>query len=193
MYYRQNSLKVFINGEYHGLFIAVEQVDGRFTANRFPENGNGNLYKEVWPGIDVQDDTISEALKTYNDDDIADISDFLAFRKAVATAEEADFADTMTSFVDFDYLARYMVVDRAIHNFDGVLALYEEFASKNHNYYWYHEEDSNRFTLIPWDMDKVFMVPEPLFYNESSTVSELILPCSPANVPNWNELIEERN
>jgi hypothetical protein len=106
----------------------------------------------------------------------------------VTTVEEADFADVMKSFVDFDYLARYLVVDRAIHNFDGVLALYEEFASKNHNYYWYHEEDSNRFTLIPWDMDKVFMVPEPLFYDESSTVSELIPPCSPANVPNSNEV-----
>jgi spore coat protein CotH len=32
--------RVFINGEYHGLFAAVEEVDGRFTANRFPHSGS---------------------------------------------------------------------------------------------------------------------------------------------------------
>src|SRR3954468_18804174 len=36
--------RVYINGEYHGLFAAVEEVDGKFAANRFPGSGDGNLY-----------------------------------------------------------------------------------------------------------------------------------------------------
>jgi spore coat protein CotH len=65
--------RVYLNGEYHGLFAAVEQVDGRFTANRFLTDGDGNLYKQLWPTEQV----------------------------SVAAAE---------------------VVDRAITNYDGILA-----------------------------------------------------------------------
>ena len=59
--------RVYINGEYHGLCAAVEQVDGRFTANRFPTDGNGNLYKQVWPAPGTTAAAAEDALKT-NDD-----------------------------------------------------------------------------------------------------------------------------
>src|SRR3989339_214168 len=36
---------LYINGELSGLFLALEEVDGRFTAFRHPETGDGNLYK----------------------------------------------------------------------------------------------------------------------------------------------------
>ncbi|MBN2525590.1 MAG: CotH kinase family protein [Deltaproteobacteria bacterium] len=180
--------KVYINGEYHGLFVAVEQVDGRFTANRFPEYGDGNLYKEIWPGPYQTEAAAVEALKTNDDPDTLDVSDFLAFGDAVTAAGTGDFATTMAPFLDFDYLARYLVVDRAITNFDGILAFYEDFGSTNHNYYWYREQASGRFTLIPWDLDKTFIVPEPNFWfnNSSEATSDLIPACTPANMPNWN-------
>jgi spore coat protein H len=176
--------KVYINGEYHGLFVAVEQVDGRFTARRFPESGDGNVYKQVWPGPNLSESVIAEALKTNDDPDAMDISDFVEFSNAVAAAGD-NFAETMAPFLDFDYLARYLVVDRAITNFDGILSFYE---FGNHNYYWYHEEASGRFTLIPWDLDKTFIVPEPNFWfnNSSAATSDLIPACTPANMPNWN-------
>ncbi len=176
--------KVYINGEYHGLFVAVEQVDGRFTARRFPERGDGNLYKQVWPGPNAIESDVVEALKTNDDPEIMDISDFVEFSNAVAAAG-GNFAGTMAPYLDFDYLARYLVVDRAIANFDGILSFYE---FGNHNYYWYHEEASGRFTLIPWDLDKTFIVPEPNFWfnNSSAATSDLIPACTPANTPNWN-------
>ncbi len=40
---------LYLNGDYLGVFSMVEEVDGRFTDNRFQGNGNGNLYKECWP------------------------------------------------------------------------------------------------------------------------------------------------
>jgi hypothetical protein len=180
--------KVYINGEYHGLFVAVEQVDGRFTANRFPEHGDGNLYKEIWPGPNTSEAAIKEALKTNDDPGTEDVSGFVGLSEAVAAAGGDDFAETMAPFLDFDYLARYLVVDRAITNFDGILAFYEDFGTTNHNYYWYHEEASGRFTLIPWDLDKTFIVPEPNFWfnNSSAATSDLIPACTPSNLPNWN-------
>jgi spore coat protein H len=47
--------RVYVNGVFEGLFIAVEAVDGRFTKAHFSEGGgDGNLYKEIWPrgGLD---------------------------------------------------------------------------------------------------------------------------------------------
>lgn len=180
--------RVYINGVYHGLFLAVEQVDGRFTANRYPEYGDGNLIKQVWPTEEVSETGVVEGLKTNDDDPSAiDVSGFMNFRDAIVTANEAGNADTLSSYVDFDYLARYIVVDRAITNFDGIFSFYGGDYG-NHNYYWYQEEESGRFTLIPWDLDKVFMVPEPNFWfnNEPDSGSDYIPTCIPMNSPNWN-------
>jgi spore coat protein CotH len=172
--------RVYINGEYHGLYAAVEQVDGRFTANRFPSNGDGNLYTQLWPTEDITVAAAEDALKTNDDSDTADVSDFLAFKDAIATSTEADFATTMAPYLDFDYLARYIVVDRAITNYDGIMAFYygSGWGPYNQNYYWYNL-GGGRFMLIPWDFDKAFWYPEPNFWTENAANGQNI-------VPNWN-------
>ena len=38
-----------VNGKPQGLFVVVEEIDDRFVAANFPDGGEGNLYKEVWP------------------------------------------------------------------------------------------------------------------------------------------------
>jgi hypothetical protein len=40
-------VKVYINNVYRGLFTAVENIDGRFTKSRWPEYGDGNMYKRA--------------------------------------------------------------------------------------------------------------------------------------------------
>jgi spore coat protein H len=186
--------RVYINGTYHGLFAAVEQVDGRFTANRYPEYGDGNLFKSVWPSLIVPEElqafytyegTVSDALKTNDAPETADVSDFLAFGEAAKQVTESNINALMSPWLDFDYLARYLVVDRAITNFDGVASFYW---GMNFNYYWYHEEATGRFTLIPWDMDKTFLLPEPnmWFLNSATPASDVMPLCTPVNMPNWN-------
>ncbi len=172
--------RVYINGEYHGLFAAVEQVDGRFTANRFPTDGDGNLYKQLWPTEGTTAAAAEDALKTNDDPDTLDVSDFLAFKDAIAASTEVDFATTMAPYLDFDYLARYIVVDRAITNSDGIMAFYygAGWGPYNQNYYWY-DAGGGRFTLIPWDFDKAFWYPEPNFWTENAANGQNI-------VPNWN-------
>ena len=59
--------RLFINGEYNGIFALTEQIDGRFTRENF-EDGTGNLYKEIWPirsnGDPRSDGEYAYALKT---------------------------------------------------------------------------------------------------------------------------------
>lgn len=173
--------RVYVNGEYHGLFAAVEEVDGRFTANRFPSSGDGNLYKEIWPAEQITSADATDALRTNDDPGKADVSDLLALRDAVATSTEADFTTRLSRHLDFDYLARYIVVNRAINDFDGVMSFYFGWGPPpaNHNLYWYHDSESGRFMLIPWDLDKTFWYPEPNFWSENA-------PNGLNVVPNWN-------
>lgn len=173
--------RVYINGEYHGLFAAVEEVDGRFAANRFPETGDGNVYKEIWPSISLTNADATAALRTNDEPAIANVSDFMAFKAAVVAATEADFATKLSPYLDFDYLARFIVVNRAINDFDGMMAFYFGWGPPpaNHNLFWYHDTDSSQFQLIPWDLDKSFWAPEPNFWSNNAPNGQNV-------TPNWN-------
>ena len=48
-----------------------------------------------------------------------------------------------------------------------------------HNYFWYHNEETGLFELIPWDLDKVLLFPEPNFWSNNQ-------PAGDNQVPNWN-------
>jgi hypothetical protein len=146
--------RVNINGKFEGLFIAVEQIDGRFTRSRFSEGGKGNLYKEVWPMHDSAE-VYRAALETNEDEDpvLDRIVNFAAAAKQGSAAVDGH--------VDRAYVARYLAADRVMANDDGsahwwCLAIGQgnnPGGVGNHNYYWYEEEVAGRFWLIPWDMD----------------------------------------
>jgi len=173
--------RVFINGEYQGLFAVVEEVDGRFAAKRFPTTGDGNLFRDLWPSTtDASANTVMAALRTNEDPAIADVSDFLAFKNFVASSTKADFATKVAPYVDLDYLARYIVVDRGINNFDGALAFYfgAGWGPNSGNHFWY-DVGAGRFALIPWDFDKTFWYPEPNYWSDNAPNGKNI-------VPNWN-------
>jgi spore coat protein H len=144
-----------VNGESQGLYGMVEQVDGRFTADRWPENPDGNLYKELWP-IHTDVDYITSQLET--NEDVADVSAFVAFAEAMTTASDEDLRSTLARYVDLDYLARFLAVGDAIADYDGITYIWTDGTSSgNHNYYFY-EEAPDQFTLIPWDLTSTFWI-----------------------------------
>jgi len=118
--------KLYINDEGPFLVLAVEQVDGRYTAHHYPEGGDGNLYKQLWPQPDWYDAVVLRHLKTNNDpEDNPDVSDFQGFGAAVGTTTPETFAVDMEGWVDTTQLLRYIPVDRALRNWDGITAFYQ--------------------------------------------------------------------
>jgi hypothetical protein len=145
---------VRVNGESLGLYGMIEPVDGRFTANRWPDNPDANLYKEAWPGDTGS--ALTSALKT--NEETAEVSGFTAFSDAMTAADEADLLSTMGEFTDLDYWARYMAVDEAVLSYDGITYFWTDGATThNHNYYFY-EDSPEHFTLIPWDVESTFWI-----------------------------------
>jgi spore coat protein H len=145
-----------VNGALQGLYGMVEQVDGRFTADRWPESPDGNLYKEIWPGVG-DEGWILSGLTT--NEEVGDVRAFLDFSDAIAAADEADLRDTLGRYMDLDYLARYVAVDDVLPNYDGPFYYFwtDGISVGNHNYYIY-EEASDRFVLIPWDLESTFWI-----------------------------------
>ena len=154
--------RLIVNGELLGVFALIEQIDGRFTRERFADGGEGNLYKEVWP-LYAAPDAYLGALET-NEDQNPDVSPMQRFAADLAAAaSDAEVAQVLEQWTDVDMLMRYMAVDRAIENWDGIVAWYCSGANCfNHNYYWYQHLTDDRVWLIPWDMDNTFRVPSPI-------------------------------
>jgi len=159
---RTSYANVYVNDRLVGLFVAVEEIDGRFTKSRWPDYGNGNLYKEVWPkSADAK--YYMDGLKT-NDkpEDNPNVQRMISYYNAIQASDEQTFEQNVSPYMDFNYFLRYMAVDVAIKNWDGIRArIYGKIDGKpvkdHHNYYFYEEEKANgKIWLVPWDMDHTF-------------------------------------
>jgi spore coat protein H len=156
---RATHAQLYLNGEYLGVFSMVEQVDGRFADHRFPGAGEGNLYKERWPNSSDPAYYVA-GLKT--NEAAANVSRMVAYGQAISTATDRTLPEVIAAYNDVDYLMRYLAVDGAISNVDGITAWYTGPGwISNHNYYWYEEESGQRFWLIPWDLHYTFEVSTP--------------------------------
>ncbi|MED5362353.1 MAG: CotH kinase family protein [Actinomycetota bacterium] len=155
---RATHARLNINGKYVGLYAFVEQIDGRFV-NRVFDDGDGNLYKEVWP-LDENGDArelseFQQALKTNEEDAI--VTHIHTFSKELAAADKDELPGVAAKWTDIIEVMRWAVVDRAIHNDDGAMHWYCFDGCNNHNFYWYEEPASGQLHLIPWDLDNAFV------------------------------------
>jgi hypothetical protein len=154
---RTTYARVVINGQLEGLFLAVEQIDGRFTRARFTQGGKGNVYKEVWPNT-MDPGRIRAALETNEDDEDTSVMSMLAFAATVQLEPRAALR-----WLDRQYMLNYIAVDRMILNDDGALRWYcytvrgfDLGRGSNHNFYWYESPVGTKMWLIPWDLDLSF-------------------------------------
>lgn len=160
---RATPARLYINGEFQGIFIAVEEVDDRYAVAHFSSGPGGNLYKEVWPNALLSDDELTAALETNKKP--ANISDIRAFAHDVAETTPEDFDADVARHVDLEQLLRYIAVDRELRNWDGITAFYSPLTP--HNFYWYHHPGPRgRFQLIPWDLDNTLGAFDPYMYPE---------------------------
>jgi spore coat protein H len=155
---RASHARVIVNGDDRGVFSQVEQIDGRFTDDRFA-GGDGNLYKEQWP-VTASSAQLSRALET--NEESADNALMIRMSEELAAATPAELANVVERYWDADELFAYLAVDRATTNWDGATGYYcRGGGCYNHNYYIYQHEHEERFSLIPWDLDNTFRVVTP--------------------------------
>jgi len=197
---RTTYMRVVINGQLEGLFLGVEQIDGRFTRARFSEGGKGNVYKEIWPNT-WDPVRLRAALETNEDDDATSVLSMMGFAAAVDLDPQA-----ARRWLDRDYMLSFIAVDRMILNDDGAFRWYcytfrglDFGLGSNHNFFWYESPVSTRMWLIPWDLDLSFAGAERTRIDRdwrdksdcTCHTAELDVPASPQRAPACDALTGE--
>ena len=148
---RANHAIVTINGR-TGLYANIESVDGRFTRSRFatgPDDGEGNLYKEVWPTAGalplapLTKERLHDALETNEDE--ASVDDILLFNELIiddwlkaSGNKEGSPRRHLERYFNVPNLASFFAVDRTIRADDGPFHFYcSPEGCANHNFYFY--------------------------------------------------------
>jgi len=155
-------VRLLVNGVYAGVFLNLEYIDGRFTRSRFAD-GKGNLFKEIWPTASYMQPKLTEhrwrsGLRT-NEDESPSMQKMLDFGKAVMQSSGDASAKAIQDWMSVENTLRFIAVDRATRSDDGPFHFYcNGSRCQNHNFYIYEEEKANRVWLIPWDLDRSFVI-----------------------------------
>ncbi|WP_107602672.1 CotH kinase family protein [Clostridioides difficile] len=136
--------KVSINGEYHGLYLAVEGLKESYLENNFGDV-TGDLYKSD-EGSSLQykgDDPENYSnLIVESDKKTADWSKITKLLKSLDTGEDIE------KYLDVDSVLKNIAINTALLNLDSYQGSFAQ------NYYLY--EQDGVFSMLPWDFNMSF-------------------------------------
>ena len=150
---RANFIKLFINGDYWGLYTNVEQVDQRFIEKNFGSDESGNLYKGdpygslEWLGEDPEPYYLNYELKT--NEAINDWSDLIHFINILNNTNIDELQDSLETVFHSHNFLFFSALNNFFVNLDSYIC-------KGHNYYIYHHTNTDKFVHIPWDLNLSF-------------------------------------
>lgn len=142
--YEVDHYRVYLNGEYSGLYVGIENMDEQFLEAR-GLNPNNNLYKAAFDGscLDRHDDMTKWEKKTNEMGDWQDLKNLIW---ELDQCPKEKYYDFLHETFDYDNLVNYIAVSMLITNA----------STYYHNYYLYNNESIGRWQIFAWDMDKSF-------------------------------------
>ena len=120
--------------DYYGLFLAIEQMDGQFL----DEHGlpDGNLYKIEGHSGDSNNQGPTQ---------VKNRSDVSAFISGYRSRNPS--AQWWRDNLNVEKYLSYRTVVEAIHHYD---------IAYGKNYFYYHNPETSKFEVLPWDLDLTF-------------------------------------
>lgn len=147
--------KIYINGEYFGLYISVEEIDKEFLKRNF-KNHSGNLWKCLWPADLVflgTDPNIYKfegwnrppyELKTNTDEN--DFTELAKFISVLNNTSPSLFQSRIELVLDIASVLKYFALNTLLGSWD-------EYRFLRNNYFLYFNPSSEKMELIPFDYD----------------------------------------
>ncbi len=134
---------VSVNGEYFGLYLAVESVLEPYLERNFSDI-TGDLYKSVGNTLKYKGDNPAD----YQDLEVKSTMKNADWSKLTKMLEVLNNGVDIEKYFDVDAALRYIAVNTALANFDSYQGNF------GHNYYLY--EQNGVFTILPWDLNMSF-------------------------------------
>lgn len=132
-----------------GLYAMVESVGADFALERFGSKRTPifkpvtyELFKDLgenWAAYETIYDLKTKATPEQ-------LRRVIQFAQLVSHANDEEFARRVGEFLDLEAFARYLACEVLLSNYDG-------FLSNGQNFFLYLHPTSNRFGIIPWDLD----------------------------------------
>lgn len=145
--------QVYLNNQYWGLYMLVEEVNNKFLEQRFA-NKDSNLYKGdpngdlKWMGNLPQNYYNKYELEAHTDGS-NDWRDLVYLLDKINNSPPAQFYDSLEKVLDTEAFISYWAFMNLFVNLDSYIG-------SGHNYYLYHNSADRRFETIGWDMNEAF-------------------------------------
>jgi len=148
--------QLYVNGEYMGVYLMVENVDKTFLKIHFgSQNNDGNLYKTDKGAAlylnDLGNDPspyIDAGLKLTTNEETNDYSKVIDFIHFLNQQERLDFDAEFKKRFDVENYLKILAVEKFIRSWDNYWA-------GGNNFYLYEHPDG-QYRWIPWDMNETF-------------------------------------
>lgn len=152
---RANHVALYINGNYHGLYLSVEHIDEEFTGTYFGTK-TGNLYKclypadLVWKGSDPdlykEEYSGRRAYELKINEETDDYTDLRDLIDAINHSSPETFPMDLGRVINTPDLLKLMALEIILGHWDNYIY------NKN-NYYLYHNPLTEQFEFLLYDLD----------------------------------------
>ena len=150
---RTNYAAVYINDEYWGLYLLVEQQDQEFIESRWGSGEDGNLWKgEPYGTFEYQGSSEASYYDDYElktNEEENDWSDLVDFIDQLNNTSLAALPDSLHNRLDVNSAMAMMAIDNFTVNLDS-------YVGRCANFYFYHRELDDRFVFTKWDQNESF-------------------------------------
>lgn len=154
--HRCNYARLYLNGEYQGVYVNIERIDESFIERNLPDP-NGMLFKvdEGGPGANLQfvGDDPSLYKKTFEPQNKSAKKghlELLEFIRMINASTDDQIAANLETKFELDEFLKVTAVMLFSGAFDQLTGW------SPHNYYLYHDGTSDHWRYFPWDLDVGF-------------------------------------
>jgi len=181
---RETHTRFYVNGEYIGVYLLVENPDASLLSRIFNES-TGYLYNYVpgdWAGIpgggwhfeylgpdldNYASATVSTPFSPSNHTNAPDTVTLEGFFRTMNQEPDATFVAAMTPYLDLKLFLTHVAVESYVADFDCILG--DVFGVNNFRFYRFVNKQLSQF--IPWDKDNAFdYAQRPVLQNANQNV-----------------------
>lgn len=156
--FKSQHIRLYINNHFAGLYLLIENVDNQFLRKRGLDTW-ANLYKATKDGACLSYYDNLDKYWEVKSKGFSDRSDLKSLINKLDTIEDSRYYEFAKQTFDYDRMITIILMN----------ALTANQSTWYHNYYMYHDiNNTQKWIMFPWDMDKTFSRYGNIYFNQSS-------------------------